>query len=231
MSTSKMVRIMSGSNATHLVEMRARSDAGDSRLWQQLVVVPRRDLSVDFVNMLAWRGSTRQESLSNLSDLLKWLVSVGTIGVSAATRLQKWLEARPALAASVFADAIALRETLHRLLGSIATGSSPPAEDLDHFNGALAEAPPRAILDQAESGFGWRIDAKPTAASLLTAVLWSAADILVAAESSRLRECANDRCLWLFFDDSKNGSRRWCSMQSCGNRAKAHRHYLRQRKR
>jgi predicted RNA-binding Zn ribbon-like protein len=211
--------------------MRARSDAADSLLRQQLVIVPRRDLSVDFVNTLAWRGSTREESLSNLSDLLKWLVSVGTIGVSAATRLQKWLEARPALAASVFADAIALRETLHRLLRCIATGSSPLAEDLDQFNRALAEAPPRAILDQAESGFGWRIDAKPTAASLLTAVLWSAADILVASESARLRECANDHCLWLFFDDSKNGSRRWCSMQSCGNRAKAYRHYLRQKKR
>jgi predicted RNA-binding Zn ribbon-like protein len=37
----------------------------------------------------------------------------------------------------------------------------------------------------------------------------------------------NDQCGWLFMDDSKNGSRRWCSMQSCGNRAKAHRHYLR----
>jgi predicted RNA-binding Zn ribbon-like protein len=37
----------------------------------------------------------------------------------------------------------------------------------------------------------------------------------------------NDQCGWLFMDDSKNGSRRWCSMRSCGNRAKAQRHYLR----
>src|ERR1700735_2051557 len=37
----------------------------------------------------------------------------------------------------------------------------------------------------------------------------------------------SDRCGWLFIDDSKNASRRWCSMQSCGNRAKALRHYLR----
>jgi predicted RNA-binding Zn ribbon-like protein len=60
-------------------------------------------------------------------------------------------------------------------------------------------------------------------------VLWSAADILVGPDSARVRECANNRCLWLFLDDSKNGTRRWCSMQACGNRAKAHRHYLRQR--
>ena len=46
-------------------------------------------------------------------------------------------------------------------------------------------------------------------------------------EVARIRHCANAKCLWLFLDDSKNGSRRWCSMQLCGNRAKAHRHYLR----
>jgi predicted RNA-binding Zn ribbon-like protein len=195
------------------------------------VVVPHRDLSLDFVNTLAWRGSARQESLQSLSDLLKWLVSVGTIRVPAAAGLQQWLEAHPAVAASLFADAIALRETLHRLLSSIATGSRPPAEDLQHLNRALAEAPPRTILDHGEAGFGWHIEAKPAAASLLAAVVWSAADIVVGSHSTRLRECANDRCLWMFFDDSKNGSRRWCSMQACGNRAKAHRHYLRQKKR
>ena len=230
MSTGKLVRILPRSNATDLAGMRARSDAADPGLWRKLVVVPRRDLSLDFVNTLSWRGSARQESLHSLSDLLNWLVSVRTISAPAARGLQQWLEVRPALAASVFTDAIVLRETLYRLLRSMASGSSPPAEDLRHFNQALAEAPPRAILDHAESGFGWRVDAKPTAAALLTAVLWSAADTLVAPQPERVRECANDRCLWLFFDDSKNGSRRWCSMQSCGNRAKAHRHYLRQRK-
>ena len=68
-----------------------------------------------------------------------------------------------------------------------------------------------------------------TAVGLLSPVLWSAADILVSADLKRLRQCANKRCLWLFFDDSKNRTRRWCSMQACGNRAKAQRHYLRQK--
>jgi predicted RNA-binding Zn ribbon-like protein len=49
----------------------------------------------------------------------------------------------------------------------------------------------------------------------------------VSPDVGRLRHCLNDQCGWLFMDDSKNGSRRWCSMRSCGNRAKAQRHYLR----
>jgi predicted RNA-binding Zn ribbon-like protein len=64
---------------------------------------------------------------------------------------------------------------------------------------------------------------------MLAPALWSLADLLTGPDRTHLRECANDRCLWLFLDDSKNGSRRWCSMQSCGNRAKARRHYLRER--
>jgi predicted RNA-binding Zn ribbon-like protein len=42
-----------------------------------------------------------------------------------------------------------------------------------------------------------------------------------------MRECGGSACTWLFLDHSRNRSRRWCSMETCGNRAKAHRHYRR----
>jgi predicted RNA-binding Zn ribbon-like protein len=45
-----------------------------------------------------------------------------------------------------------------------------------------------------------------------------------------LRRCANPECLWLFIDASKSGNRRWCDMASCGNRAKAARHYLKRKR-
>jgi len=57
-------------------------------------------------------------------------------------------------------------------------------------------------------------------------VLWSAADLLTHADRRRVRRCANDACLWLFVDESKAETRRWCDMSSCGNRAKSRRHYL-----
>jgi predicted RNA-binding Zn ribbon-like protein len=62
---------------------------------------------------------------------------------------------------------------------------------------------------------------------LLAPVLWSAADLLVGPQIPRVRQCANPACGWLFLDTSKGGNRRWCSMSACGNRAKAHRHYMR----
>jgi predicted RNA-binding Zn ribbon-like protein len=87
------------------------------------------------------------------------------------------------------------------------------------------------------NGVCWRITRRLSdGASIAThstrracSLLWlrSAGDLIVSPEGGRLRHCLNDQCGWLFMDDSKNGSRRWCSMQSCGNRAKVHRHYLR----
>ena len=46
-------------------------------------------------------------------------------------------------------------------------------------------------------------------------------------ERSRVRRCGSDRCVLLFFDTTRNGSRRWCDMAVCGNRAKASAHYHR----
>lgn len=201
----------------------------DPQSWRNLIVVPRRDLSVDFANTVAWRGSAPAESLSGMEDLLAWLLSTKVLPTRAVAGLRKWFNAHPAYAARVFAETIVIRETLYRLLNAVATKSPPPDDDLLKLNGALVHTAPRTSLGVAGAHLGWRFEAKPTAAGLIAPVLWSAADLLVGPERARVRRCANDRCLWLFLDDSKNGTRRWCSMQSCGNRAKAHRHYLRQK--
>lgn len=52
---------------------------------------------------------------------------------------------------------------------------------------------------------------------------------LLATAPDRIRRCAHDTCILHFFDTSRNGTRRWCSMAACGNRAKASRHYARTR--
>ena len=205
------------------------SSTAELRASRNLIVAPRRDLGLEFANTLAWRGSVPTESLNGVGDLINWMAANRVLSERATGELGKWFEAHPAEAAKVFDAAIELRETIYRLLRSVAAHSLPAREDLRRLNGALGEAAPRTILERGEHGFGWRVEARPTVAGLLAPILWSAADILVGPDSARVRQCANERCLWLFLDDSKNGSRRWCSMQACGNRAKAHRHYLRQK--
>lgn len=63
---------------------------------------------------------------------------------------------------------------------------------------------------------------------------WTAArDYLELLRSApgRIRACASGACVLHFHDTSRNGTRRWCSMDTCGNRAKAARHYARTRER
>lgn len=68
------------------------------------------------------------------------------------------------------------------------------------------------------------------AEATLVVVALSAVRLLTGDTLQRMRVCANDECQWLFLDRSKNRSRRWCEMASCGNKMKARRHYERTKK-
>lgn len=221
MSTVKPVRIdlkMSNVSKTQI-----------SNKTLNLLVIPRRDLAIEFANTLMWRGSVPAESLHTAGDVAAWLSANKAVEGAVIDNLVKWFDAHPSQAESFLREAIEIREVIYALLHRLARSSVPVAEDLRRLNDTLSHSAPRVALEHAEDALGWRIAVKPTASGILAPVLWSAADVLVGPDSARIRECANHRCLWLFLDDSKNGSRRWCSMQMCGNRAKARRHYLRQK--
>jgi predicted RNA-binding Zn ribbon-like protein len=75
-----------------------------------------------------------------------------------------------------------------------------------------------------------RCDARANDLGLPLCPIWaSAADVLDSDSQVRVRRCADEICGKLFIDESRNRSRRWCDMSSCGNRAKIRR--FRQRKR
>lgn len=216
MSTGLMVRMKRRMNRT------AKPAAGT------LLVTPRRDLCLDFANTLSYRGGDPQESLHDFGELVGWCASNALLTADGCERALRWREQHPERAAGVFADAIAIREASYRIFFALAARRTPEPRAIAAMNRALAAAPPRRVLVRGDKGFGWQIDRVGfSAPALLAPVLWSGGDLMVNSDTMRLRHCSNDQCLWLFFDDSKNGSRRWCSMQACGNRAKAHRHYLR----
>lgn len=198
-----------------------------------LLLAPRRDLCLDFANTLAWRGSAPDESLHGLPDLVRWFASSGSLlagAIEGSATNATWAERHPAAAAAaIFRDAIALREAIYRIFHAVASGVAPADGDLSELNRALKETPVRSALQRIGAGFGWRVERsrRVTVSALMAPVLWSAGDLLTGPQLARVRECANAKCLWLFLDESKNGTRRWCSMSACGNRAKAHRHYAR----
>jgi len=195
------------------------------------VLAPRVAMCLDFANTLAYRGSSATASLHTFDDLLSWCRDAGSIFPQLARQLGAWPDKHPKRAAKIFSEAIELREVVYRVFHAVASVTNPNDVDLDLLNRALRDAPLRTTIQRGADGFGWQVEeSKTSAASLLAPVVWSAGDLLVGSQLAKLRECSNDKCLWLFLDDSKNGTRRWCSMQACGNRAKAQRHYLRQKR-
>jgi predicted RNA-binding Zn ribbon-like protein len=184
----------------------------------EVIPAPDADLCLNFANTRYWRGSaTPTEDLNTLDDLLRWAGAAERLPSALVKRLDQ---------ATIFSEAIRLRETIFRCFAATASRHAAANEDLAALNAALAEAPAR---QRVRSG-GWDIGTpEPSAALLLAPALWSAADLLVGHQLGRVRQCTNPACGWLFLDNSKSGNRRWCSMSACGNRAKAHRHYQRQK--
>ena len=167
------------------------------------------------------------ESLGRIEDLLTWLARAAKLPAESIEAAGSRLRRHPNEGATLFGEAIALREAIYRIFSALAASESVADKELALLNRALGEALPRDKLAHADDGYAWatgKIDV--SAAGLLTPVLWSAADLLTRADRRRVRRCANDACLWLFVDESKAGTRRWCDMSSCGNRAKSRRHYL-----
>jgi predicted RNA-binding Zn ribbon-like protein len=193
-----------------------------------LLHAPADDLCLGFANTLAWRGSPAPtEALGGLPALLDWLAGTGQRPSPVWSEAAKLLREHPKRAARLFAQAIALREAIFRCCFAVASDDTVPDADLDALNNALAEVPPRRhLVRDHRAVYAWVDEASaPLASRLLAPVIWSAADLLAGADRVRVRRCTNDKCLWLFIDRSKTGSRRWCDMAACGNRAKAQRHY------
>jgi predicted RNA-binding Zn ribbon-like protein len=197
-----------------------------------LIPAARSDLALEFANTRYWRGRPENtETLTTLDDLLKWSVETGGLDASAVETFRHAWADHPRKGADALEAALALREALYRIFRAIAEDAHPNAADIGRLNAALAAAPPRVNLRPRDGAYVWELsELKPNVASLLAPVIWAAGDLLIEPARVKVRRCANDECVWLFLDDSKSGTRRWCDMKACGNRAKAHRHYAKQKK-
>jgi len=189
-------------------------------------------LCLDFTNTASWHGSDRStEHLNDFFDLLRWSNENGIIGQHAQLVLSEGAERNPAGALTILTRARKLREALHRIFVGVSQRKSPGRSDMQMLNETLDRAPLRFEVQYEESGFsGKRTPGGSEFATVLGPVAWSAAELLTSENLDRIKRCANDTCGWLFLDNTKNHSRRWCDMGDCGSRAKAKRYYQRKTK-
>jgi len=194
-------------------------------------------LCLDFANTVSGKRSVdERDHLDGYPALVSWGRQAGTISETHARRLLAVARRRPSEAKATFRSAIALREAIYRTFLAFAQGSSPRPADLDTLSTSLGQALSHRRLCRGGACCELTWEEAPEA---LDAMLWpvvaSAAELLISGpDLGRVRVCGlydADECGWLFVDETKSHTRRWCSMKDCGNRAKARRHYQRARAR
>jgi predicted RNA-binding Zn ribbon-like protein len=173
-----------------------------------------------------WRATERpEEALADYTSLVRLLSRSGEIDAGTTDLLLEAAAADPSEATAAVERAIALREAIYRILVARIADKLPRDPDLAMLNGELAEAMAAARIRPIGNAFAWDwADATERTMMPLALPLWmvarSAAELLTSSEVDRVKRCPGTGCGWLFLDTSKNGSRRWCSMEGCGNRAR-----------
>jgi len=191
---------------------------------------PGGELSLDFCNTgQGMRNSSKEEWVTSYADLVGWLEVAGALARKQAAALRAAGERSPEAARGVWARAIKLREAVAAVFLAKTEGRAPADEDLRLIEKEYARTAPCARLSPTGDGFQWTLEADSELDAALRPVLESAVALMTSERMRRLRRCGNSTCYWLFLDETKNCSRRWCEMASCGNLMKVRRHRERHR--
>jgi predicted RNA-binding Zn ribbon-like protein len=186
--------------------------------WEDGFIFIGNQLILDLLNTKPVLPEGSTELLSDSSSLERWLISSGAVSSAAEkAALRSW---RGSSEAEVFVqELIAFRERLRNAVVRLEGGHLPAEDFLSELNNLLLQYPTHALVYR-QSGKLVRQTREPLSrpGDLWSRLAESTAQLLVEADHSRLRQC--EACVLHFLDTSKKGSRRWCSMNLCGNKLK-----------
>ncbi|WP_432825017.1 CGNR zinc finger domain-containing protein [Dactylosporangium sp. CA-092794] len=169
---------------------------------------------MDFIRTQRHRGTGHEvEDLPDGPALAAWVALCGPVAPMPGC----------VVPSPIVQDARVLREAVYDLLSTARAGrplSSAPPSARDRVNAAAARTIPVPGLDD-RGDLRWY--ANDAVTGTLALVARDALDLVTSPMLDRVRECADPDCNALFLDASRPGSRRWCSMDACGNRAKKQR--------
>jgi predicted RNA-binding Zn ribbon-like protein len=189
-------------------------------------------LCLDFANtisnrLILWK---RRDELAEYSDLLSFATQSLCVPVELAREFLAISRIEPQATTRAMEAARGLREAIYRAFSAALDHRHAGTEDLALIRDIMIEGWKHKRLVPIGRRYLWLM--KLEEGIKLESVLWpiahSATDLLTSDRLKRVRMCEAKTCAWLFVDESRNHSRRWCDMKVCGNREKARRHYQRE---
>ncbi len=183
-------------------------------------------VAIDFVNTLGGLPDRPDdEYLFSYDDLLTWTQESGLLDPRAAQALRATADQHPGQAEKVFKQALRLRAALDVVLRAHLEHHATSEEALQELQQASATALAHAQLQAHDDGryaWTWPARERPVLKQPLWPLAHHAIELLTLGPIERLARCGH--CRWLFLDTTKNHSRRWCSMDTCGARMKMRRY-------
>lgn len=188
------------------------------------------NLALDFVNTRVGPpgGAPDDDVLTGYPELIAWGRYTADLTDGEAAALRRRARDDAAGADATVQRALRIRDYLDGIFQALAARRSPESTDLDRLRDDEADALTHARLDQ-DSGFAWTWRDDHSLARPLRPVVHAAVELLTTATMARLKRC--EACSFVFYDESKNRSRRWCSMEDCGTAEKMRRYIAARRSR
>jgi len=186
------------------------------------------DLAIDLVNTRTGPrdGNPDGDVIKSYDDLIAWAQHLGILTTHELEGLRRRAARRPAAAVAAFERATATRDALDRVFRALASGDTPRDADLDRLARDEADGLSRARLT-AGHGYDWSWEDHADLERPLWPVVHAAVALLTGGPLDRVKGCAS--CRFLFVDESRNHSRRWCSMDDCGTQDKMRAYVARRR--
>jgi predicted RNA-binding Zn ribbon-like protein len=177
-------------------------------------------LALDFANTVDDPlGPQRWDHIADYETLLAWSVEVAGMPADVAAALARRSRTHPSQTALALQRAAGLRSAINELFGAIIDNRSA-VRGWAQLRPFIGSATALADLDTARTPITLAWDDTNVEAPLWP-IAHSAYLLLTSPRLARLKRCVG--CPWLFLDKSKNQSRRWCSMSTCGTSAKVSR--------
>jgi predicted RNA-binding Zn ribbon-like protein len=186
--------------------------------WKDGFLFLGNHLALDFLNTRPVQNGEPMELLPDFSALLRWFQAADLLSSRKAAQLQqRWGQSARA---NRTVDAVReLREKLRKEILSWEDGAPIHSSTVDELNRLMAEHPMRTRMKASGKMPSIELYFKPQQPEdLLAPLAHNTALLFAQVDHNRVRKC--DQCVLHFFDTSKKGTRRWCSMQLCGNRLK-----------
>ncbi len=188
-------------------------------------------LCLDFANTVSRRKIAERaiDHLCSYDDLVAFAEQSKFVSQKEAEELRVYARRRCRVARDTLLKAISCRDSIYRAFAALAEGRPADSADVQQISDFALEALNHRQLEPADGHYrwGWQRNSKNILDRILWPIAQSAAELLTSSQLHAVRMCEAADCAWLFFDQSRNRSRRWCDMKVCGNREKARRHYQR----